>query len=73
MNNNNLFDAGMKKAGEIVSVFIYDYLVKVCEALVDDAVKKKRGWSNFTGNTITSYAHITIAVGTTCLNQSGQN
>lgn len=56
MNNNNLFDAGMKKAGEIVSVFIYDYLVKVCEALVDDAVKKKRGWSNFTGNTITSYA-----------------
>ena len=56
MNNNNLFDAGMKKAGEIVSVFIYDYLVRVCEALVDDAVKKKRGWSNFTGNTITSYA-----------------
>lgn len=56
MDNNNLFDAGMKKAGEIVSGFIYDYLVRVCEALVNDAIEYKRGWSNFTGNTITSYA-----------------
>lgn len=55
-DNKSLFDAGMKKAGEIISGFIFDYLVKVCEALVDDAVKSKRGWSNFTGNTITSYA-----------------
>lgn len=55
-DNKSLLDAGMKKAGEIVSDFIYNYLVKVCEALVDDAVKGKRGWSSFTGNTITSYA-----------------
>ena len=42
-DNKSLLDAGMKKAGEIVSDFIYNYLVKVCEALVDDAVKSKRG------------------------------
>lgn len=55
-DNKVLFDEGWKRAKETVAGYLYDCLVRICEALVDDAVKSKRGWSSFTGNTATSYA-----------------
>lgn len=56
MDNRKQFDAGIKKIREITSGYIYNYLVKGCEDLVNDAVRGVRGWKNFTGNTVTSYA-----------------
>nr|DAN25965.1 MAG TPA: hypothetical protein [Caudoviricetes sp.]DAN49066.1 MAG TPA: hypothetical protein [Caudoviricetes sp.] len=57
MDNSKAFDAGIKKAKQIVSGYVFDCLAKVCEQLADDAVKNYRSpIGAFTGNTITGYA-----------------
>lgn len=57
MDNSKAFDAGIKKARQIVNDYIFDSLLKACEQLADDAVKNYRSpIGPFTGNTITSYA-----------------
>ena len=40
MDNSKAFDAGIKKARQIVSGYVFDCLTKACEELADDAVKK---------------------------------
>lgn len=57
MDNSKAFDAGIKKARQIVSGYVFDCMTKACEELADDAVKNYRSpIGAFTGNTITSYA-----------------
>lgn len=57
MDNSKVFDAGIKKARQIVSGYVFDCLAKACEELADDAVRNYRSpIGAFTGNTITSYA-----------------
>lgn len=57
MDNSKAFDAGIKKARKLVKGYISDCLIKVCEDLVEDAIKSYRSpIGPFTGNTITSYA-----------------
>lgn len=55
MNNKAALDKGFKKAKQLISSHIYDMLVRFCNSLVIDAVLN-RGFQNFTGNTITSFA-----------------
>ena len=54
-NNKVALDMGFKKARAIMSGYLYDSLIKFCDALVSDALQK-RGFQSFTGNTITSFA-----------------
>ncbi|MBB4043814.1 hypothetical protein [Bacteroides reticulotermitis] len=56
-NNTQVLNRGFKKAQQIANDYIANQLIKVCEMLVDDAVKRyKSPVGPFTGNTITGYA-----------------
>ena len=54
-NNKAALDNGFKRAKEIIFGHLYDQCIKLCDALVRDALSK-RGFQSFTGNTITSFA-----------------
>lgn len=54
-NNKAALDSGFKKAKEIIFGHLYDQSIKLCDALVRDALNK-REFVSFTGNTITSFA-----------------
>ena len=54
-NNKAVLDKGFKKAKEIIFGHLYDQCIRLCDALVVDAVQK-RTFQSFTGNTITSFA-----------------
>jgi len=54
-NNKAVLDKGFKKAKQIIFEHLYDQCIRLCDALVNDAVSKK-GFQSFTGNTITSFA-----------------
>lgn len=54
-NNKAALDKGFKKAKEIIFGHLYDQCIRLCDALVTDAVQK-RTFQSFTGNTITSFA-----------------
>ena len=54
-NNKAALDKGFKKAKEIIFGHLYDQCIRLCDALVVDAVQK-RTFQSFTGNTITRFA-----------------
>lgn len=54
-NNKAALDNGFKRAKEIIFGHLYNQCIKLCDALVRDALSK-RGFQSFTGNTITSFA-----------------
>jgi hypothetical protein len=54
-NNKAALEAGFKKAKRMIANYLFSESIKLCDALVDDAVNK-RGFQSFTGNTITSFA-----------------
>lgn len=54
-NNRAALDKGFKKAKEIIFGHLYDQCIRLCDALVTDAVQK-RTFQSFTGNTVTSFA-----------------
>lgn len=54
-NNKAALDSGFKKAKEIIFGHLYNQSIKLCDALVRDALNK-REFVSFTGNTITSFA-----------------
>ena len=55
MSNKSALDKGFKKAKEIIFGHLFDQCVRLCDALVNDAVQKKE-FQSFTGNTVTSFA-----------------
>lgn len=55
MSNKSTLDKGFKKAKEIIFGHLYDQCIRLCDALVNDAVQKKE-FQSFTGNTVTSFA-----------------
>lgn len=54
-DNRVALDKGFKKAKQLIFAHLYDQSIKLCDALVSDAVQK-RDFQSFTGNTITSFA-----------------
>lgn len=54
-DNRKAFDAGMKKAEQIIYGHIYGILCDVCDAAVVYAMNNHSGFNNFTGNTHTGY------------------
>lgn len=54
-NNKAALDKGFKKANQIIFGHLYDQCIKLCDALVRDALSQ-REFQSFTGNTITSFA-----------------
>lgn len=54
-NNRAALDKGFKKAKQIIFGHLYDQCIRLCDALVSDALNKKQ-FQSFTGNTITSFA-----------------
>jgi len=54
-NNRAALDNGFKKAKQIIFGHLYNQCIKLCDALVSDALTK-REFQSFTGNTITSFA-----------------
>lgn len=54
-NNKAALDRGFKKANRIIFGHLYDQSIRLCDALVRDALMK-RDFQSFTGNTITSFA-----------------
>lgn len=55
VSNKTALDNGFKKAKKIIFDHLHKQLIKLCDALVIDAVQK-REFQSFTGNTITSFA-----------------
>lgn len=53
-SNKAALDSGFKKAKQIIFGHLYNQCIKLCDALVTDAVHK-RTFQSFTGNTITSF------------------
>ena len=54
-NNKAALDKGFKKAKELIFGHLYDQCIRLCDALVGDALNG-REFQSFTGNTITSFA-----------------
>ena len=54
-NNKAALDKGFKKAKELIFGHLYDQCIRLCDALVRDALNG-REFQSFTGNTITSFA-----------------
>ena len=54
-DNRIALDKGFKKAKQIIFGHLYGQSIKLCDALVNDALNK-REFQSFTGNTITSFA-----------------
>lgn len=54
-NNKAALDNGFKKAKQIIFDHLYKQCIKLCDALVNDALNN-REFQSFTGNTITSFA-----------------
>lgn len=55
MSNKAALDRGFKKAKQIIFAHLYDQCIILCDALVKDALSKRK-FQSFTGNTITSFA-----------------
>lgn len=54
--NERALTEGLKKARDIAMNHIRELLKVKCDKIVLDALSRREGWSNFTGNTITGYA-----------------